>query len=87
MSRLAGSFPGLREAPGVSPWAPEKLDAWAQTPGVTHSQLHSARFVLHVWNHVTRWGCGAFNLGLALTSWDERETEAFKRWADEPWLG
>lgn len=86
MTRLAESFPGLHGRPGVRPWEAAKLDKWAQGPEVTPNQLHAARFVLHVWNHVTRWGSGAFNMGLALSAWDEREKTVFQNWAGEPWL-
>lgn len=87
MSKLAESFRSLTGKTGVRPWAPAKLDTYGQSASVTDGELHSIRFVLHVWNHSTRWGCGAFNLGLALKSWGEREREVFARWAGEPWLG
>ena len=87
MSRLAERFRSLRGKPGVRPWVPGRLDEHGQGPGVTPRDLHAIRFVLHVWNHSTRWRSGAFNLGLALSAWSDRERDVFSQWAGDPWLG
>ncbi|MFN7948843.1 MAG: hypothetical protein U0Z53_26055 [Blastocatellia bacterium] len=82
--QLAGSFPSLRQAPGIQPWEPARLDAWAETqndPGT----VYAARFVLEVWNQHQEWQCGRFSISDAMYVWDEAHREAFRQWARCPY--
>lgn len=49
VTALAQTFPTLRDADGVFPWDPEKLDAWARR-GRCHGAILSAQFVLALWH-------------------------------------
>lgn len=55
MVRLCALFPGLRSAPGTRPWDVEELVLWIISRGHATSVLHSARFVLDVWNSHSDW--------------------------------
>lgn len=55
MVRLCALFPGLRNAPGTRPWDVEELVLWIISRGHSTSVLHSARFVLDVWNSHSDW--------------------------------
>lgn len=81
MQALASRFPTLREADGVSPWDPEKLDAWACGPKRTGGGWHAAMFVLSVWRPHAQWRCGRFSAALAMQVWDEDHRAAFAAWA------
>lgn len=86
MEKLAQSFPSLKRAPGVAPFDPAKLEAWACGPVPSSGAAHAARFVLHVWNFRHSWKCGQFDLFAAINVWDEGHAKAFRAWAERPWL-
>lgn len=84
---LAFSFPSLYAAPGVYPWNPDKLDAWASgevkykhDPEVDEQGLHAVRFVLSLEDAKRTWRVGAFNLTEAIELWDAPYFAAFQRW-------
>lgn len=81
---LCWSFPSLQEAPGIEPWRPEDLDAWAIGPAGTAGSRHAAAFVLAVWAPAP-WRVGPFDAVEALKVWDERHRAAFTAWAKDPW--
>lgn len=85
MATLAQSFPTLRDAPGIQPWDPERLDTWAVGPAPGHGAFCAARFVLAVWNSTDEWQCGTFDVMEALACWDREHRAAFLEWAREPW--
>ena len=87
VQRLALTFPTLQDAPGVAPWNPAQLDAWACGPAVTHGSSAAARFILMVWNPSADWACGCFDLAEAMMCWDSRHRAAFAAWvvADPFW--
>ena len=78
-TQLCRSFPTLLRAPGIYPWDPHELDAWASGPA-SHGGVYAARFVLAVWTgRMGKWsksrktpekdsfhGCWRFNLD---TNW------------------
>lgn len=86
MTRLARSFPTLRCAPGVEPWSPDELDAWACGPEPGSGAQHAARLVLAIWNDTTPWRCGRFDLIAAVSTWDAEHIEAMRAWAATRWL-
>ncbi len=55
---LARQFPGLRTAPGVSPWDPEAPDEWAVSGAPGSGTRWAAVFILNLWNS-QRLGKGA----------------------------
>ena len=85
MSDLAECFPCLIGRPGVRPWDPDALDAWADENGMTATELYAARFILHVWDGKHAWKCGPFDLVDALDFWDETHRTAFVSWVLDPW--
>lgn len=87
MTALASRFPSLQRAPGVRPFDPERLDAWAAGPAPSSGAVHAARFVLSVFNARAEWSCGPFSCALAHGTWDREHREAFAAWVDEGgWL-
>ena len=88
MRRFLRSFPALKHAPGVEPFDPLKLDAWAAGP-CSHGERCTAQFVLNVWTHSSvtdeMWSCGPFDVLEALAVWDEPQRAAFLAWARDPW--
>ena len=86
MSRLAESFPSLRNCPGTRPWDPVALDGWAASGRAAGSGLYAAQFVLSVWfaKHSMA-KAGPFNLSEALRVWDLTHRSAFAAWAADPW--
>ncbi len=85
MSRLAASFHFLTGKPGVDPWDPDRLDAWAVSQGITPAEGDCVSFVLHVWNPSAPWQIGPFDAMAALARWDARHRAAFVAWASAPW--
>lgn len=86
LSRLAESFPALRGAPGVRPWDPVALDAWAAGPVPSSGALCAAQLVLTAFNWTATWQCGPFCLGRAIATWDAQQRAAFAAYARDPWL-
>ena len=84
MTKLAESFPCLRDAPGILPWDAVKLDRWAAAVA-SHGERVTASFVLAVWDSSTEWEAGRFDLMEALNVWPESHREPFLKWAAEPW--
>ena len=96
MTALARSFPELRRAAPLDPFAPEVLDAYACS-GVGHGASCAARFVLSVWSGDTGaldigrespawvWQCQRFDLHEALQCWDEGHRAACVAWVSAPW--
>jgi hypothetical protein len=85
LQHLAQAFPTLRNAPGVLPWEPERLDAWASSASTTETARHAARFVLTVCDEDGSWLAGSFNVVSALAAWDAEHRRAFFAWATDPW--
>ena len=82
---LAGQFPSLKQAPGLSPWDPKELDAWAATPATPDTQARwAARFLLNLWNPTEGWQAGWFDVYQAFADWDEAHRRAFLSWAHAP---
>ncbi len=82
---LAETFLCLQTAPGVLQWDATSLDDWAAA-FMSSDELHSARFVLGVWNSNLRWKCGSFDLYEAIGEWDTSHRRAFLLWAVSPWV-
>ena len=55
MTALCNRFPSLRGAEGVKPWDATALALWVVSHGHSSSVIHSARFVLNVWNSHSDW--------------------------------
>lgn len=85
MTLLAESFPSMRNAPGIDPFNPDKLDRWASVGGASHGEKLTARFLLAVWNPGHEWAAGPFDLMEALRAWDSNHHRAFLDWAARPW--
>ena len=85
MTALAALFPSLRDAPGLSPWDPRRLDAWA-TVAPNEAARHAARFVLGVFDDCEPWACGRFDVLRAVRAWDDEHRRAFAGWAILPWF-
>lgn len=85
MAAFAASFHVLRGCPGVDPWDPDALDAWAAEGIASPATLECARCVLAVWNPTAEWQCGRFDVIAALTRWDAKNRAAFIAWATSPW--
>jgi hypothetical protein len=84
MSKLAESFPCLRDAHGVNPFDAKALDRWATDP-TSHGQRITAQFILWVWDRSTDWECGRFDLAEALQVWLPEHHRAFLNWTSDPW--
>ena len=84
MAKLATTFPSLRGARGASPWDAKSLEEWACGPAPGSGALHSARFLLSLWNQA-EWRCGRFDVFDAMASWDREHRAAFIAWAEKPW--
>lgn len=74
---IADTFPSLAKAEGVWPWNPNRLDLWASELGRTAEAVHSARFLLRLWNAECDWECGRFNAQAAIRIWDRIHRRAF----------
>jgi hypothetical protein len=85
MTEIAERFRALRDAPGVRPFDPERLDAWA-VGAASETSADCARFVLHVWNLNAEWSCGSFDAVRALGRWDAEHRAAFLAWAADPYF-
>ena len=84
MTELAETFPCLRGAPGVSPWAPAELGRWAAGPA-SHGERATANFVLAVWDGSAGSEAGGFDLMEALRVWPPDHRGPFLKWASDPW--
>lgn len=84
VTSLANQFYVLKNAPGVAPWDPAKLDEWA-SGAVSDGERHAAAFVLHVWNPYGQWHVGRFDVMAALSVWDEGNRRPFAEWAKNPY--
>jgi hypothetical protein len=73
------------EAAGVKPWDANALDRWAADTPVSHGELVTAQFLLAVWDPVSAWQDGRFDLMEAVRVWDDRHWAAFLAWAGDPW--
>jgi len=82
---LAQSFPGLWNAPGVSPWDTVALDEWAASGGPSHGERCAAQPLLVVWNPDEPWRSGKFNLTEALRVFDAQHHRSLIKWALKPW--
>jgi hypothetical protein len=86
MTEIAERFRALRGVPGVRPFDPERLDAWAAGVARSETSADCARFVLHVWNLNAEWKCGSFDAVRALARWDAEHRAAFLAWAGDPYF-
>lgn len=78
---LAMRFPTLFDADGISPWNPQRLDAWAAEQADDPAAVAAAQFVLALWNRNCQWECGAFDLLTAFENWDLPHRLGFLEWA------
>ena len=90
LSSLAGEFPTLREtaaglAPGVYPFDPDKLEAWARGPEPGSGALHAVRFLLGVYAPRHGWTVGRFDVFKAVGVWDDEHMKVFRKWTKKPW--
>ncbi|MEZ6082226.1 MAG: hypothetical protein R3C56_43090, partial [Pirellulaceae bacterium] len=76
-------FPSLRMARGVQPWSPNQLDIWASEILRSENEIHSARFLLSLWNDDCEWECGIWNCQLAIRGWDYVHRSAFLQLATQ----
>jgi len=81
--KLSFAFPSLEKADGLSPWNPVRLDSWAIELGRSRNELHSARFLLSVWNSEFDWDCGVFDPQSAIRSWDRIHRRAYLDYASQ----
>lgn len=79
ISKFAETFPALSGAAGISPWNAEDLDTWAAESDRSPNELHSAKYVLHLWNPDATWLCGGFDVSAATKAWDVEHRAAFLR--------
>ena len=77
MSQFAELFPSLKNAEGIWRWSPDRLDNWAAEFGCTENELHSARYLLNLWNPENDWTCGCFDQNVASKAWDSKHREVF----------
>ncbi len=75
--RLALAFPALKQAEGVCPWSPNKLDIWATEQATEPAAIAAAQFLLSLWNRKCRWQCGSFDLFSAMEKWDYPHRSGF----------
>ena len=92
MFGLVLSFPSLRNAAYYSKrgdrfeFDARRLNRWVRTfPGITAGSLMAGRFILQVWNPMTKWTAGRFNVVEAMQRWDLAHRRAFLNWAQDPW--
>ena len=77
LCKVAAQFPSLRTAAGVQPWSPNQLDIWASDILRSEHEIHSARFLLSLWNDDCEWECGIWNSQAAIRAWDHAHRSAF----------
>lgn len=87
MTLLAETFPSLNrefagDVPGVAPWDPVLLDAWAFDGGHGSGSVHAVRFLLGLWNGHVAWQCPSFDVFGAFACWDAEHRAAFLSWAN-----
>lgn len=82
---VAQTLPCLRGVPGVAPWNPIALDAWATRSRPRPEQHYAVQFLLSVWDSQSEWRSGRFDVMSALRVWDHQHREAFLSWARNPW--
>lgn len=82
---LALTFPTLRDAPGVNPWDPDRLAAWAKSAASSGGR-HAAAFVLGIYARALPSALGVpFDFHRAVETWDAEHLAAFQAWAADPW--
>lgn len=79
ITKIAEMFPSLNQAEGIWPWNPERLDVWASELGRTDVEVHTARYVLKIWNGDMEWACGVFDQNAALKCWDQTHLNAYMK--------
>ncbi len=77
MSQFAELFPSLGNAEGIWPWSPDRLDNWAAESDRSENELHSARYLLNLWNAENDWNCGFFDQNTATKAWDSKHRGVF----------
>lgn len=77
IAAFIAKFPSLKDADGSWPWNPDRFDIWAEEPERTENQLHSARYILELWDSTNDWSCGAFDLNAAAKAWDAEHQQAY----------
>jgi len=80
-TQLAMGFPSLREAAGISPWNPNRLDIWAAGETSDPAAIAAAQFLLASWNPRYDWECGRFEVVAAFKIWDLPHRLQFHEWA------
>ena len=78
---MAMAFPTLRDAEGVFPWNPNRLDIWAAEEADSPEAIAAAQFLLSLWNPCCQWECGCFNPQQAFQYWDSPHRLAYLDWA------
>lgn len=78
---MAMAFPALRDAEGVAPWNPNRLDIWAAEEAGTPEAIAAAQFLLSRWNPSFQWECGSFDPLRAFKNWDSPHRLAYLDWA------
>lgn len=78
---MAMAFPTLRDAAGVTPWNPNRLDIWAAEEADSAEAIAAAQFLLSRWNPGCQWECGGFDLHRAFATWDSPHRLAYLDWA------
>jgi hypothetical protein len=82
---LALSFPTLQDAPGVNPWDPNRLAAWAKSSASSGGR-HAAAFVLGVYSRTLPAALAVpFDMHAAMETWDVEHLAAFQAWVADPW--
>ena len=74
---MAMAFPTLREAEGITPWNPNRLDIWAAEEADESGAIAAAQFLLSRWNPACQWECGRFDPLRAFAAWDSPHRLAF----------
>ncbi len=78
---MAMAFPTLRDAAGVAPWNPNRLDIWASEEADSPEAIAAAQFLLSRWNPGCEWECGGFDPHRAFAAWDSPHRLAYLDWA------
>jgi len=69
--------------PGTDPW--DALTLAANFNGASHGERCVIQFLLNLWDASGNWDCGKFDVIEAYSVWDEKNRNAFLKWATEPW--
>lgn len=80
-TKLAETFPTLRNAEHVDPWDAVEFDRHMSAAGRRGSaSFYAAQLVLMAYDPCRAWDVGSFNVGKALNKWDSDHRTAFKNW-------